>query len=335
MSYILLDETMAKRTNLILSSDKKIQDVYSFILEELKEFMKAELGGNLLTIICNLLTCKVVKGIFMPIIYGKTLMSTASDLKDHHSHFITYKECFDVASVCFKFWRTKYQGMECLIRLIRHRGWIASARDRPVFYRVPYFTTVQDYMIMEPINKWFYDRLHKKWRRVTLRVFSSKRDRRKTEISTFVNFIHQRDAHIAMSVVEDMLSIGAPIYIVHDNFITIAQYSDCIPLIYSSVIRKMGPPLSIINEFIYMNVIKPIVRMDLEGPTEGHFARKVISKETLHSYLKANVPENYTHNVCGDFKSPMDCWIAHEQKWEKFNLKLRSGVGIPYYCVHY
>lgn len=103
MSYFLLDETMAKRTNLIPSSDGKILDVYSFILEELKEFMKAKLEGNLSTIVCNLLTCKVVKGIFMPIIYGKTLMSTASDLKVHFSHFITHKECFDVTFVCFKF----------------------------------------------------------------------------------------------------------------------------------------------------------------------------------------------------------------------------------------
>lgn len=212
--------------------------------------MKAELGTNLSTIVCNLLTRKLVKGIFMPIIYGKTLMSIASDLKDILSHFITHKECFDVASVCFKFWRSKYHGMECLIRLIRHIGWIASARNSPVFYRVPYFTTVQDYMIMDAINIWVYDRLHKKRRRVTLRVSSSKRDRRKTEISTFVNFIHQKDAHIAMSVVENMLSMGAPIYTVHDNFISTAEYSNYIPRIYSSVIRNMGPPLSIINEFI-------------------------------------------------------------------------------------
>lgn len=358
MSYFLLDETLAKRTNLIPSSDGKILDVYSFLLEELKEFMKAELENNLSTIVCNLLTRNITKGIFMPIIYGKTLMSTASDLKDHLSHFITHKECFEVATVCFKFWRTKYQGLECLIRLIRHIGWIVSARDSPVFYRVPNFTTVQDYMIMEPINIWVYDRLHKKRRRVTLRVSSSKRDRRKTEISTFVNFIHQRDAHIAMSVVDEMLSMGAPIYTVHDNFITTAQYSDYIPIIYSNVIQKMGPPLSILNEFIYMNVIKPIVKRKgvSDGPTEGYFASKVISKDTLYYYLKENVPENisknmmatwearisgiltsynnYTRNVCGDLQSP-NPWLAHEQKWDKFKSKIRRKEGIPYYCVHY
>ncbi|CAI9786720.1 unnamed protein product [Fraxinus pennsylvanica] len=137
MSYFLLDETMAKKTNLISSPDGQIQDVYSFILEELKEFMKAELEGNqhLSTVVCDNLTRKIVK--------------------------------------------------------------------------VSYFTTVYDYMVMEAINIWVSDKLHKKRHRITLRVSSSKRDRRKIEISTFVNFIHQRDAQIAMNVVDVMLGMGS------------------------------------------------------------------------------------------------------------------------------
>lgn len=191
LSFFLLDETMAKRTNLIPSDDGKIQDIYSNILEELKEFMTVELENNLSTIVCEQLNRKIVKGIFMPIIYGKTIMSTASDIESHLTHFITHKESFDLAKVCFKFWKIKYKGMDSLIQLIRNIGWIMSARDRPVFYRVPYFTTVQDYMKMEPIKIWVYDRHHKKRRRVTLRVSSDKRDSRKTVTSTFVNFIHQ------------------------------------------------------------------------------------------------------------------------------------------------
>lgn len=107
---------------------------------------------------------------------------------------------------------------------------------------------------MEPINIWVYDKLHKKRRRVTLRVSSDKRDRRKTAISTFVNFIHQRDAYIAMKVIDLMLDHGAPIYTVYDNFITTAAYSDFLPQFYSEVFRGMGPPLKILNEFIQKNV---------------------------------------------------------------------------------
>ncbi|XP_050217571.1 probable DNA-directed RNA polymerase [Mercurialis annua] len=307
MSYFLLDETLAKRTNLIPSGE--ILDIFNLILDELKEFMKAELEDSLSQIVCDLLNRKIVKGLFMPMIYGKTLMSTACDLRADLSHFLTNKDCFT------------------------------------------------DYMLMEAANIWIYDRLHKKRRKVTLRVASSKRKIKKTSTSTFVNFIHQKDAHIAMSVVDNMLLANAPIYTVHDNFISTAQYGDIIPKMYSSAIRNMGPPLSIINKFIYMNVIHPIARMEPDGPTEDYFTRKVISNETLRLYLMANVPskisaktkatfderiagiltsyKDYIRNVCGDFHNPGDCWKAHEEKWEKLKLQLRSREGAPYYCVHY
>lgn len=363
MSYFMLDNTMAKRTNLIPSVDDEIQDVYTFFLEELKEFMIAELENkNLSTIVCELLTRKLVKSIFMPLIYGKTLMSTARDLKDNLSHYITYKESFEVASVCFKFWRMKYQGMECLIRLIRNIGWVAAASDCPVFYKIPFYTTVQDYMKMEAINIWVYDQYHKKRRRVTLRVSSSKRDRRKTEISTFVNFIHQKDAQIAMNVVIKMLEANAPIYTVHDNFITTAQYCYNIPRIYSNIICDMGPPLKIINEFIYMNVIKPILKRESSGLTEDDISYGVFPQNVLEYFLNANVPENiskkmretwgerikvilasyenYTRNVCGgDFhnsRNPIhESAQAHKEKWDQFKDQLKSKEGFPYYCVHY
>lgn len=111
---------------------------------------------------------------------------------------------------------------------------------------IPYLTTVQDYMVLEPIQISIYDLLNqkKKRRRVTLRVSSEKRDRKKTEISTLLNFIYQinkKDAHIAMSVVDGMrLLKDAPIYTVHDNFITTAEYSYIIPKIYYGVFRNMG-----------------------------------------------------------------------------------------------
>ena len=356
MSYFLLDETMAKRTNLIPSLDGEIKDIYSFLLEEVKEFMKGELEKNLFTIVCSRLTRTLVKSIFMPMIYGKTIMSTACDLKDHLSHHITNKECFDVASVCFKFWRTKSHGMDSLIRLIRNIGWIVSARGSSVLYSVPNFTTVQDYMKMEAIKIWIYDRVHKKRRRVTFRVSTSKGDSRKTEISTFVNFIHQMDAHIAMSVIEQLIvnHQDAPIYTVHDNFITTAPYCENIPFYYSNVIREMGPPLSILNKFIYMNVIKPLHGKSYI-PTEYEIANMVISKEDLSSYLMFHVPENiskrmmetwesrisgiltsyenYTRNVCEKYHQT--CWEAHDAKWIKFKSKIIKLDNHPNYSVHY
>lgn len=55
-------------------------------------------------------------------------------------------------------------------------GWFSSTLDRPVFYGIPDFPTVQDYMSTTGVNIWLYDRMRKK-RRVTLRVPTPKRDR--------------------------------------------------------------------------------------------------------------------------------------------------------------
>lgn len=69
MSYFLLDVDLAKRTNLIPTGEK-IQDIFSFLLEELKQFLQTNLGTATSTIVCSRLTRKLVKAIFMPLIYG-------------------------------------------------------------------------------------------------------------------------------------------------------------------------------------------------------------------------------------------------------------------------
>lgn len=65
MSYFLLDETMAERTNLISNKDNKKNYVYSFILEDLLKFLKVELDKDLSSIVCKYLTRKIVKSIFI------------------------------------------------------------------------------------------------------------------------------------------------------------------------------------------------------------------------------------------------------------------------------
>lgn len=112
MSYFLMDESIARCTNLIPSENGEIQDIFHSILNELKPFIANELcDSNLSQIICSEITRKMVKGIFMPIIYGKTLMSTVADIKGYLSHYLTYKECIDLSKICFKFWKVRYHNM--------------------------------------------------------------------------------------------------------------------------------------------------------------------------------------------------------------------------------
>lgn len=359
MSYLLLDESMARKTNLIQSPKGEIQDIYTSILCELKSYIEKKVEDSTLSsTLGQVLDRKIVKRIFMPIIYGKTVMSTAHDIKGNLSRFLTQKECFMVAKLCFEFWKDRFHNMECLIRLIRSIGWIASSSGRPVQYEVQNFTTIQDYVKMEAINIWVYDRLHKKRRQVTLRVASDTRDSRKTEISTFANFIHQKDAHIAMKVVEWMFLCKAPIYTVHDNFITTSYHSKKMASVYSSAITSLGHPLKIINRFIYLNVIKHISdKANIE--ISDFLIEQVIPKDSLMSFLEENIPEDisrsktkrkiwderiktivnsydaYTRLVCGLYSTPEDGWSLHHEKYEHFIDMMKRKPEIPIYSVHY
>ncbi|KAJ8425849.1 LOW QUALITY PROTEIN: hypothetical protein Cgig2_000481 [Carnegiea gigantea] len=315
MSYFLLNEKIAIRTNLIPNRDGKINDIYTMLLEELLGFFDMVLSEPLLSIIKKLFNRSLVKSIYMPIIYRKSLYSVCTNLKGEFSNKLTDKECREITKICFRFWSDRYHGMDCLIKLIRSIGWVVSSRDSPVCYKVPFFRTIQDYMEMKPINVWIYDVNKKKRRRVTLRVTTDKRDRRKSEISTFMNFIHQKDAYIAVSVIETMLIINAPVYTVDDNFISTATYCDLLPLIYSNVIRKMGPPLLIINELIYMNIIKPVLRcegcegIDFASYNEDYFRKNIIDKNLLKHFLERNIPTHIKKN-----KNAYNTWLDKNKK---------------------
>jgi len=269
MSFLLVDSEMAKYTNLIADGETDcICDIYQNIASTLKDYIEAlpgtykkgnktvSLSNELKEIVCNVLDRKLVKSIFMPIIYGKTLMSTASDLRKALSMYLTKAECFILADICFDFWRIKFPLLGSLIKLTKGMGWIASARGRPVVYENDYYTTIQKYMKMDPVNVWIYDKKNKKRRQVTLRVSTDQNDKRKTETSTFVNYIHQIDANIAMNVVMGMQDCDSPVYTVHDNFISTVTHCERLPLLYKECFLKQDP-LSIINRYIYNNVMKP------------------------------------------------------------------------------
>lgn len=324
MSYLLLDVDLAMRTNLIQSpNENKIRDIYSEILEELKPFLHDNLDHTISTGICSRINRKLVKAIFMPLIYGKTVISIARDIQDALSSFLTYKESYQVASLCMKFWKQRYPNIVNLIKLISHIGWFSSSLNRPVYYSVPMFTTVQDYMCLKPANIWIFDRINKKRRKVTLRIPTQIRDLRKSEVSTFVNFIHQKDAFIAMNVViQAAINFDTRLYTVHDNFITTPTFSNELPKIYSDVFRDLHSPLELINKLIDVNLIKPILSNYMDINDEETIIY-VDTKEWL-SKIKANCYHSVKNPIPLDHLKellerliPKSISKREKDKWEK------------------
>lgn len=91
MSYFLLNQEMARLTNLLPSQENVIQDIYQALLSELREYLlceykkmdeqeKSNLNVQVFNIINAKLNRKLVKSIFMPMLYGKTVTSIGNDL---------------------------------------------------------------------------------------------------------------------------------------------------------------------------------------------------------------------------------------------------------------
>lgn len=152
-----------------------------------------------------------------------------------------------------------------------------------------------------------------------------------------------------------MLNIKAPIYTVHDNFISTAEYSEILPIFYSHAFCMMGSPLSIINKYIYMNIIKPFVKGVSNELTEDYFENRVIPKDELSKYLMYNVPEKVSKNMMADWekrisviltcyedytrhvsgKSPNPSFHDHMIEWKNFQSKMwKCAKDSPNYSLH-
>jgi DNA-directed RNA polymerase len=353
MAYFLLDNTFAKLTNLFDSGDE-ILDIYLYIREELIKFLKESLcdeNPDLCDILDQIITRSIVKQIYMPIIYGKTAISTTKDLIVSLNQHVLPKECVKLATLCFQFWRKKYSYMDAFIDLISLVGRVCSSLERPVLYSAEYFSTSQDYKKMEKHSVRVFDSILKKPHNVTLSFPSNVRDKRKSRTSTFVNFIHQKDAQIAMSMAFLANENGIPLYTVHDNFISNSYNRLYMPELYLSVFKNMGPPLKIINRFLYINLIEPAIENGYHnerGFYLEYFDDKIIPEHILDEFLKiGGTPPSEVKNVAGWKKiieqlkqryqlycnvvcGPRKTFAEHSDRWNKF----RNALEGPY-CIHH
>ena len=357
MAYFLLDEELARKTNLF-NTKGVIHDVYLYIREHFIIYLTKSLykeNPSLCKMLPEIITRSIVKKIFMPIIYGKTVNSTSKDLIALLSRNLLPKECVQIATLCFKFWKDHFHKMEYFIELISLAGRICSSYDRAVLYSTPYYYTSQDYKKMESHSIRVYDTREKKRRSVTLSFPSDVRDKKKSRGSTFVNFIHQKDAHIAMYVAACAAKDRIPLYTVHDNFISNTLFCPFLTQFYLNAFKDMGPPLILINQFLYRNLIEPeIENIDQKYVDRnygsflhpGYFDDKIIPMNVLDDFL-SEIPiseaknkagwkkiidqfkKSYSHYcqcVCGKEMS----FDEHLTRWSRFHSKL-----VGEFCIHH
>lgn len=364
ISYFLLDKELAKNTNIIPNYDEdnnlRISDIYTVFLDELKVYLQTILDASLYDIICSRLTRKLIKGLFMPIVYGKTVHSMIEDIYKNFSTLLRKGECKTLADIIYMFFKQKYPGIINLMDLVRNVGWIRSALNKPVFYSMSVCTTSQDYMKSKPVNIWIYDRTNRKRRQVTLRIPTQERDRKKTIAATFANFIHQKDAFIAFNMIlRTAVETGGRIhmYTVHDNFITTADYALTISNCYIDIFYSLVSPLYFVNFYIYRNMMgdhlsQPPLNepfsfdklneyINICKPKNLNNKNNQIWEEKINSICEAY--KKYIDNICpryGLYRNkymPYERYLSinFEQNLNEYKGELKSWENSKYiYCLH-
>lgn len=85
----------------------------------------------------------------MPLIYGKTLMSTVKDIIAKLSRHITRKDGFTAAQIFLKYFRERYKTVDNLIQLIRDIAWLVTSANLRI--QNEFMCTLQD-LCHEKIN---------------------------------------------------------------------------------------------------------------------------------------------------------------------------------------
>ena len=93
----------------------------------------------------------------MPLIYGKTLMSTVKDnIIAKLSRHRTRKEGFTAAQIFFKYFREKYKTVDNFIQLIRDIAWVVTSANQVVRILNEFMCTLQDYLCHEKKKMYMY-----------------------------------------------------------------------------------------------------------------------------------------------------------------------------------
>jgi len=249
---------LAERTNLI-KKDKNDQifDLYDSLIKDIKDELSDEscpLDSSVKEALLENLTRKLVKKIFMPIVYGKTQHAAAADIYEELSFILLKNECYKVAAYLFEIWHSKNPTIVGLMSLFNQIGWFASYLGRPVRYDSYFVQTIQDYTVHNPIHVALYDKKKKKRHKVTLSVPTTQRNKTKSMRATFANCIHQFYSTISC-LVTAFVKVDPyyyfPLYTVHDNFLTNAVNASKIPTYYVYAFIKLLDPLFIVNRMLY------------------------------------------------------------------------------------
>jgi len=79
MSFLLLDEDFARRTNLIGGDGDTILDLYTSLIDPLASFLKENLNEPLGEVVAEKLSRKLIKSVYMPFLGLRSILLVSKE----------------------------------------------------------------------------------------------------------------------------------------------------------------------------------------------------------------------------------------------------------------
>ncbi|KAH6555215.1 hypothetical protein KP509_1Z273100 [Ceratopteris richardii] len=158
--------------------------------------------------------------------------------EDFMNDKIPYKLSMTLGKEAYKYWCLRYSGLHNLLKLFGSVGYLCASLGIP------------DYRKFEKQSVWIYsrDRLNKRRRhKISFNVLTKKANAMKSKCATLANFIHQKDALIAINTISHIMKNypQAPLYTVHDCFVSNYAMAEKLADIYKETFFfSLGHPLS-------------------------------------------------------------------------------------------
>lgn len=137
-TFFLLKTEVAIRTNLLPSNDGKLQDLYSELPREFKDFLRHRF--DYYEFIEYKFDQQLIKTVFQLLIQGKRAKDIEVEIKNAYGVFLSDSAAETLSMQFVAFWNLKFPGITNLMKLIDLVGCLCFERERPVHISTHFIT---------------------------------------------------------------------------------------------------------------------------------------------------------------------------------------------------
>lgn len=322
LAYLTCNQEIAKYTNLIAHKSDERQDLYTIVGKHLEEYiLKEKISIPKKISIKDITNRKLLKCAYMPMLYGKTMFALEEDIKsnDFLKNRVWSSEAHQIAKIFHDFGKIFFREQYLFMNFCQSLATLCVALDQSVYLDNKLLHIVQDYREYDIKKLTVYSNDKKGNKRISLNTRTEKRSSKKAKAGITANLVHSLDALVAQKVINKFFTRfpDAPLYTIHDCFITTPLYADYLPKIYIESLLELGSPVKLMNDYVINNLFRNFKSCKLEQQSHRAFTCEEL-KENFD--LVYNIPE--TKMKAKKIKINFNLFVkSYEQYMELLNEK--------------